>query len=63
MATIDELCEFIKTSGISKVDLSREDIQTIINTLVYDSIIEPIANSMAYSPVSFLFYFLRPFCA
>lgn len=35
-ATTKEIREFIKNLGISKVDLSLEDIETILNTLVFD---------------------------
>lgn len=39
-ATVEQVSEFIKASGISKVELGGEDIQAILNTLVYDGKVE-----------------------
>ena len=38
--TSKEIRDYIKNLGISKVDLSIEDIETILNTLVYDGKVE-----------------------
>uniref|UniRef100_H2YJT6 DNA-directed RNA polymerase III subunit RPC6 n=1 Tax=Ciona savignyi TaxID=51511 RepID=H2YJT6_CIOSA len=35
-ASSEEILEFIAKLGISKVELSPEDIETILNTLIYD---------------------------
>lgn len=39
-ATVKEIKEYIKNLGISKVELGLEDIETILNTLVYDGKVE-----------------------
>jgi DNA-directed RNA polymerase III subunit RPC6 len=39
-ATSKEIRDYIKSLGISKVDLSVEDIESILNTLVYDGKVE-----------------------
>lgn len=38
--TSKEIRDYIKNLGISKVDLNTEDIETILNTLVYDGKVE-----------------------
>ncbi|KAJ0032908.1 hypothetical protein NQD34_000015 [Periophthalmus magnuspinnatus] len=39
-ATSHEVWKYISELGISKVDLSMEDIETILNTLIYDGKVE-----------------------
>jgi DNA-directed RNA polymerase III subunit RPC6 len=39
-ATIKEIRDYIKNLGISKVELGSDDIETILNTLVYDGKVE-----------------------
>ena len=41
---IDEMVEVVARSGISKVPLSREDIESILTTLVFDGKIEMLAS-------------------
>lgn len=40
-ASLDELAKFISESGISRIELSLRDVQTLVNTLIYDGIVEP----------------------
>lgn len=49
--TSKEVRDYIKNLGISKVDLSIEDIETILNTLVYDGKVERnvIVTSASFS--------------
>ena len=49
-ATVKEIRDYIKNLGISKVDLSSDDIETILNTLVYDGKAE--RNVMSTSTIS-----------
>ena len=49
-ATVKEIRDYIKNLGISKVDLSSDDIETILNTLVYDGKAE--RNVMSTSTLS-----------
>jgi DNA-directed RNA polymerase III subunit RPC6 len=44
-ATSKEIRDYIKSLGISKIDLSVEDIETILNTLVYDRKVEKTVMS------------------
>jgi len=39
-ANVEEVAAFIQATGVVKVPLSLDDIQTILNTLVYDGRIE-----------------------
>jgi DNA-directed RNA polymerase III subunit RPC6 len=50
-ATSKEIRDYIKSLGISKVDLSVEDIESILNTLVYDGKCEKsvMASSLSMS--------------
>jgi len=41
-ATSKDICKFISELGVSKVELSIKDIETILNTLVYDGKVEKI---------------------
>ncbi|KAL6068232.1 DNA-directed RNA polymerase III subunit RPC6 [Balamuthia mandrillaris] len=43
--TLSELSTFIQNSGISTVALRPEDIQTIVNTLIYDGKVEEIRDT------------------
>eukprot|EP00475_Leptophrys_vorax_P031609 TRINITY_DN4791_c0_g1_i1.p1 TRINITY_DN4791_c0_g1~~TRINITY_DN4791_c0_g1_i1.p1 ORF type:complete len:313 (-),score=105.76 TRINITY_DN4791_c0_g1_i1:640-1557(-) len=38
--SLDELAKFIMDSGISKIELSLKDVQTLVNSLVFDGVIE-----------------------
>ena len=40
IATASELLQYIKSIGLSKIQLAVEDITVVLNTLLYDSIIE-----------------------
>lgn len=40
-----EVCGFIKNLGISKVELSKPDIESILQTLIYDGKIECFVTS------------------
>jgi len=42
MTSLDELWKFISNLGISKVALTKEDIEAILNTLIYDGKVEKI---------------------
>jgi DNA-directed RNA polymerase III subunit RPC6 len=44
-ATIDNVRSFVVASGVSKVDISLEDIETILNVLVYDGKIERLPGT------------------
>ena len=35
-ASLDEMCEFVSTTGLSKVQLGSDEVLQIVNTLVYD---------------------------
>ncbi|ODM99489.1 DNA-directed RNA polymerase III subunit RPC6 [Orchesella cincta] len=42
LTSLDELHKFISNLGISKVELTKEDIETILNTLIYDGKVERV---------------------
>ena len=46
-ASAEEVCAFIKKSGISKVELKIENVQCIIDTLVWDGKVEPVDDPRA----------------
>jgi DNA-directed RNA polymerase III subunit RPC6 len=46
-ASSKEIRDYIKNLGISKIELSLEDIETILNTLVFDCKVERIVMSSA----------------
>lgn len=54
-AKSEEICDFISKLGISKVELTRGDIENILETLVYDGKVEkfvvtnPVNNSNFYT--------------
>jgi len=41
-ASSEEVCSFIRKSGLSKVDLKVQNIQSIIETLIYDGKVESV---------------------
>ena len=41
-ASLDEVSEFIKTSGIVNIDLAGEDVQQLIDALTYDGKLEKV---------------------
>lgn len=51
-ASSKEIRDYIKNLGISKVDLSQDDIETILNTLVYDGKVEKTVMSKTSSSSS-----------
>lgn len=46
MADINTIAEKIRISGISKVELTREELELVIQTLVYDGKLEEVRNSV-----------------
>lgn len=44
-ATVREVADHIRSRGVSKVELRVEDIAMIVNTLVYDGRLDPVASS------------------
>lgn len=58
-ATSKEIRDFIQSLGISKINLSVEDIECILNTLVYDGKVEKsvVANSTAGGAGEHIFLF------
>ena len=51
-ATSKEIRDYIKNLGISKIELNIEDIETILNTLVYDGKVERNIMSISNSSLS-----------
>ena len=41
-ASLKQVADLVRVSGISKIELSPDDFQTIINSLVYDGKIEEV---------------------
>jgi len=41
-SSAEELCAFIRKSGVSKVQLKVDNVQSIIETLIYDGKVEPV---------------------
>lgn len=48
-ATAEELCAFIRKSGISKVELKLSNVQNILDNLIYDGKIEAIEDPRGFS--------------
>eukprot|EP00297_Palpitomonas_bilix_P010180 CAMPEP_0113869576 /NCGR_PEP_ID=MMETSP0780_2-20120614/1612_1 /TAXON_ID=652834 /ORGANISM="Palpitomonas bilix" /LENGTH=287 /DNA_ID=CAMNT_0000854767 /DNA_START=108 /DNA_END=968 /DNA_ORIENTATION=+ /assembly_acc=CAM_ASM_000599 len=46
---LDDIAQFIRTSGISKVELRQEDFQMLVDTLIYDGKVEAIREPGAMS--------------
>jgi DNA-directed RNA polymerase III subunit RPC6 len=42
--TAEDLCMYIKQTNISKVELSVDNVHTIINTLIYDGLVEEVVD-------------------
>ncbi len=41
-ASTEEICSYIRKSGVSKIELRVENIQSIVDTLIYDRLIETV---------------------
>nr|XP_026692415.1 DNA-directed RNA polymerase III subunit RPC6-like [Ciona intestinalis] len=59
-ASSEEVLEFISKLGISKVTLSPEDIETILNTLIYDGKVQQTVVPVANGESKKLFKALKP---
>eukprot|EP00741_Cyanophora_paradoxa_P012153 tig00020603_g11741.t1 len=46
-AAVEDIENFIRTSGISKVELRGEDVQSVVGTLLYDGKLEEMAGPRA----------------
>lgn len=55
-AKSDEICDFIAKLGISKVDLTRGDIENILETLVYDGKVEKFVVTNPVTNTNFFTY-------
>jgi RNA polymerase Rpc34 subunit len=52
MADATEIHQRVRASGISKVDLSMEELSSVIQTLLYDGRLEEVVPSVTYLSVS-----------
>lgn len=43
-ATLEEIHTFVKSSGIAKVDLKPDDIMVVLNTLMYDGLVDVVGD-------------------
>ena len=43
--TLKDIAKFIRAKGFSRVDLREEDIQTIVQTLIYDGRIDQVLTA------------------
>ncbi len=48
----ESLSQFIKTSGIANVELKDEDVQQIIDSLIYDGKVDKVKDANLSLPVS-----------
>lgn len=55
--TLADLCAYVQNSGISNVELREEDIQTIVNTLIYDGKVEQIKHGASLTPGQPAYFF------
>eukprot|EP00898_Chlorokybus_atmophyticus_P000277 jgi/Chlat1/124/Chrsp1S03219 len=44
-ATLADLHQFVKSTGLSKIELSQEDVLSIINTLIFDGKVEELTST------------------
>lgn len=59
----ESLATFIRSSGISNVELKDEDVQQILDTLIYDGKVDKVKDAAISIPVlsySILFCLERP---
>ena len=40
--TLEQICDLVKASSVSKVELSSDDIQCLLNTLVFDGLVDEV---------------------
>lgn len=59
-ATLEQIHTFVKISGITNIDISQEDMEFIVNTLVYDGKVEKIFPGIRLSGTSCQYKALRP---
>jgi hypothetical protein len=68
-AFTETLAAFVRSSGISNVELKDEDVQQVIDTLIYDGKVDKVkdaALSISVRPFffsSFLFFSFLFFCS
>lgn len=62
LCDIDMIYEQVRVSGISKIELSMEELELVVNTLIYELRIEEVSKIYLKKILNIFSFYLLFFC-